>query len=553
MEFQRSPVEIKQTQVPLEIKQTSKVRQLEATHLRDIDCTVPHESDADKSVEVIESDGNEAYAEGEICEPEQESGLGKLEQQAGRTRTVKEVEVIKPTKPAPTPTAPSTAPTSGESSSKAAAADNGGQGTGGTSKQASGDAGMYVGLSSRVAAASCGPTVTNAAQAAALSSNSALAKVQMKLTDLVLGETVKFTSEFDAESKANLRKAKQHSPLIITIKHIVGDLAGEAVAGLEVTGALTMTNNTFSMTMHVAANPEEYQYNIALYGAKSFEAHWHNGQKEVLVHACKVTIRPSHKTRPRTQYVYHNASNNQPITSEHGSITFSSRCDYRWTAEAPVFADITVPYEGGPVSLPEGLPDALVSIHPNIPGFITTHCDRFILASGECEQSVHQINLSPNDLTKGEWRVVLTWAKEPADLDLYCIRDQRPFKIYHGFKNTGGSKSPKLGMIQLDVDVADGCGPETITFTPQKNVRYRFGVKNFDWKGEPKKPLSESQAQVQVLSDAGVIAVFDVPTAIVAQEQLDGSYKHARSWNVFELIGGDIVPKQIVSLDNILE
>ena len=92
---------------------------------------------------------------------------------------------------------------------------------------------------------------------------------------------------------------------------------------------------------------------------------------------------------------------------------------------------------------------------------------------------------------------MLSWAEEPRDLNLYCIRDKAPFKIYHGFKNTGGQKDKKKGMIQLDVDVHDGKGPETNTFTPEVGVRYRFGVKNFVWEGEP-KPLSESEAQVKV-------------------------------------------------------
>ena len=496
---------------------------------------VPAESDEDFTVEILANEQDEVIEE-EDRESEQKGGLSQVQKQQGRARSVKEVRVVEPVKPPPPPAEPT---------SRTAANDNGVEGN--TSKQASSDAGMYVGVSSRVAAASCGPTVTNAAQAAALGNNSALAKVKKELTDLVLGETAVYKSSFNAETKDKLRNAGQNSPLIITIKHIDGDLAGQVVAGLQVIGALYQTNNTFSMTMQVSTNPENYQYNIAVYGTKLFEARCDNGTEEALVHTCNVTIKPSYKTRPRKQYVYHSAADAKPITARIGFIVFSSRHDYRSTDEAPVFADIRVPYEGGPVRLPPNLPDALISVHPELPGYSKANFDRFILAGGEIDPSELQVNLSLDNLATGEWRVVLNWAEQPRDLDLYCIRDKAPFKIYHGFKNAGGHKDEKRGMIQLDVDVHDGKGPETNTFTPEVGVRYRFGVKNFVWEGEP-KPLSESEAQVKVFRGPEILAIFDVPTSIVARGSV-----HAKNWNVFELVNGSIVTKQEVSLDNIIE
>ena len=82
------------------------------------------------------------------------------------------------------------------------------------------------------------------------------------------------------------------------------------------------------------------------------------------------------------------------------------------------------------------------------------------------------------------------------------------------------------------MDVQGGFGPETITFTPFSDKKYRFYVHNYS--GE--KALSESCANIVVYKGDGETISFDVPTDIV----VDSAGKHASYWNVFELLDGEI-------------
>jgi hypothetical protein len=70
------------------------------------------------------------------------------------------------------------------------------------------------------------------------------------------------------------------------------------------------------------------------------------------------------------------------------------------------------------------------------------------------------IFLSPV-LPVGDFRVVLTWGKAPADLDLYDF-DQSNCKTYYNHRACTGT--------QLDIDQRAGYGPETITYQPNTGM-----------------------------------------------------------------------------------
>ena len=135
------------------------------------------------------------------------------------------------------------------------------------------------------------------------------------------------------------------------------------------------------------------------------------------------------------------------------------------------------------------------------------------------------------------WRVVLSWGEHPKDLDLYCITNFQPRKVYFGMKNEGGQHDPTRGSIELDIDVRGrGFGPETITFTPNPAKKYRFIVHNFT--GNAIKSLVNSGGKIVVNKSRGPPVQFEVPTDIVLGD--DGEI--ARFWHVFDLIKGVLVP-----------
>ena len=133
--------------------------------------------------------------------------------------------------------------------------------------------------------------------------------------------------------------------------------------------------------------------------------------------------------------------------------------------------------------------------------------------------------------------MVLSWGDHPLDLDLYCITNFQPRKVYYLNKNEGGKKDPTRGSIELDTDVRGrGLGPETITLTPNPAKKYRFIVHNFT--GNKIKSLVNSGGKIVVNKSRGPPVQFEVPTDIVLRD--DGEI--AMFWHVFDLIEGVLVP-----------
>jgi hypothetical protein len=280
------------------------------------------------------------------------------------------------------------------------------------------------------------------------------------------------------------------------------------------------------------------QFRLSLYGLKRFEAKWGG----VVVLSEEVLVKPPAKLLPNASFIFHNAKNAQQITST-GQVTISSRDDPRSSPGAPVFPDIYLPYNGcTAVQLPRGLPDAMITVTPDIRGFNNKRSEKFLLLNGEVNPTELKMNLSATDLSGSEWRVVLTWAQAPRDLDLYCVTNFEPSKVYFGSKNAGGRSNLSKGKIELDVDVRQGFGPETITFTPFADKKYRFYVHNYS----DETALSESCANIVVHKGDGETISLDIPTDIV----VDSAGKHARCWNVFELWGGEIrIANEVVPAD----
>jgi hypothetical protein len=102
-------------------------------------------------------------------------------------------------------------------------------------------------------------------------------------------------------------------------------------------------------------------------------------------------------------------------------------------------------------------------------------------------------------LGEGEWRVILRWNADPMDLDLHCKMSKEPFDVYFGKKYTGGRRDEAMGKIELDVDVTNGNGPETITFTPLRGRNYRFFERNYTGARSPYSHVKEFSAREDVV------------------------------------------------------
>lgn len=125
-----------------------------------------------------------------------------------------------------------------------------------------------------------------------------------------------------------------------------------------------------------------------------------------------------------------------------------------------------------------------------------------------------------------QFRVVLDWDQQPADLDAHLVKANG----YHlSYRNT---RVLTDGTGVLDRDDMDGFGPETITVARiDANGSYTFFVHNFSGEKNPSgTPLSASKATVRVYGSNRLIKTFQVPT------NLKGLV-----WHVFKVENGQVV------------
>lgn len=141
-----------------------------------------------------------------------------------------------------------------------------------------------------------------------------------------------------------------------------------------------------------------------------------------------------------------------------------------------------------------GAPGGNKSIEISAKGFTTETLERR-LADGR-ETSI-RLALNPG-LQEGQIRIVLTWGKQPKDLDAHLegpLPNDEKFHVY--YHQQGDLKSKEY--VRLDVDAQNGEGPETITVLGVVPGTYRYFVHDYSHRDDPdSRALAESEAEVKV-------------------------------------------------------
>ncbi|NLS98301.1 MAG: hypothetical protein GXX96_39730 [Planctomycetaceae bacterium] len=174
-----------------------------------------------------------------------------------------------------------------------------------------------------------------------------------------------------------------------------------------------------------------------------------------------------------------NAVNNQPIA---GAVIRMVGNDRKAEADAEGWFFL------------EKLPEGNVPLEVSAEGFTIERFERTLDAA--LPEAVRVV-LSPG-LEVGQLRLVLTWNKEPADLDAHLegpLPDGERFHIY--FHQPGNLRSREF--VNLDVDDRDGEGPETITVLGVLPGEYRYYVHDYTNLNNPEADaLSRSGSEVKV-------------------------------------------------------
>lgn len=131
--------------------------------------------------------------------------------------------------------------------------------------------------------------------------------------------------------------------------------------------------------------------------------------------------------------------------------------------------------------------------------------------------------LSPSGTT--DVRIVLTWGREPADVDAHLTGPLAGGRFHIFWRTRGELEAPPYA--RLDVDNQTSFGPETITITRLEPGTYRYSVHDFT-----NAPLSGSSA----LGNSGAKVELYLPNRS-APEQFFVPRQGGTLWTVFELSG----------------
>lgn len=125
-----------------------------------------------------------------------------------------------------------------------------------------------------------------------------------------------------------------------------------------------------------------------------------------------------------------------------------------------------------------------------------------------------------------DYRIVLTWGKNPRDLDSHVFGELSDHSSFHVYYRHKSQYDNGVEVCNLDVDDTTSYGPETITLKTVKEQTYYYYIHHY----AGSQHISTSGAQVRVYQGENLIATFNAPT-----DQGEDKY-----WNVFAITNGAI-------------
>jgi hypothetical protein len=184
------------------------------------------------------------------------------------------------------------------------------------------------------------------------------------------------------------------------------------------------------------------------------------------------------------------------------------------------------------ISLPAGNYTAEISKN----GYITGYAN--IVSYSESANMEQDMVLSPV-IGYDEFRIVLTWGDDPADLDSHLTGPTESggrFHVYYANREFG-ENDESVATLDRDVirdwDTHVNFGPETSTMTFKENLSgvYRYSVHDYrNRMSDSSDALTLSGAQVAVYRGNSLVDTYNVPM------NEDGTL-----WEVFQIIDGEVV------------
>lgn len=165
-------------------------------------------------------------------------------------------------------------------------------------------------------------------------------------------------------------------------------------------------------------------------------------------------------------------------------------------------------------------------------GFITGYYNIAATVNG----AITKMILTPI-LSKDEYRIILTWDKDPEDLDAHLNYYQNDKQLFHIYYKDKTFKKDGKTVAKLDLDDTNGYGPETVTITINsnllKNGEIYYAVHDYtNRKSKNSNKLSNSNAKVQVYKGNKLKESYSIP-----------SNMHGTVWKVFKITNNGIITR----------
>ncbi|MDX1436573.1 MAG: hypothetical protein R3335_07180 [Anaerolineales bacterium] len=147
---------------------------------------------------------------------------------------------------------------------------------------------------------------------------------------------------------------------------------------------------------------------------------------------------------------------------------------------------------------------------------------------------IQNFPLSPDDLSEGQVRIILTWDADPPDLDAHLWTPFDINGIPHVYQaNPGDCDGIPPTEVCLDIDDVDGWGPETITILeapPAGTAFFQYAVEKFDPCFPPcPNPIEDAFPVVNVFGETSMGGFQE--TFVIPQQGNTGK----RFWYVFDI------------------
>lgn len=160
-----------------------------------------------------------------------------------------------------------------------------------------------------------------------------------------------------------------------------------------------------------------------------------------------------------------------------------------------------------------------------------------------------------NEVTSGQYRIVLTWGEEPQDLDSHLVGPSANASAsgndyFHVYFANNYYMENGVVKASLDVDDTTSYGPETVTILyVDSNETYYYSIHDYTngWQQDETDPLAE-QTQYTALANSGAnVKVYD-GSSLVKEYNVPAT-EAGTVWNVFKIENGVIISINEVNAD----